>query len=131
MRILHYAGFDILGEQELEAYAVRHPGRVSRLIDAVERFIEIGPGVGSLLYSPTRDGSEAVLGVYLVPPRAILRGVPDMGGVVLVDRSAKLIRLVEVIEEYGGDDDRQWRDLCERAARWATGQETSNVRKGR
>jgi len=54
-----------------------------------------------------------------VPPRAILRGVPDMGAVVLVDHRSRVLRLLEVIEDYGGDDQSQWRELTERADRRA------------
>ena len=128
---MHYNDFDIQGEDELERYSARHPGRVSRLIDAMERFIEVGPEVASRLYPAALDEPEATICVYLVPPRAVLRGVPDMGGMMLADQSARILRLHVVFEEYGGDDDLQWSELTERAGRRAADQEKSHVRQGR
>ena len=120
MHIVHYHGYDIAGEDELEHYATTSPGRLARTIEALEQFIAVGPTVGSCLFPLTLDEPDPALCIYLVPPRAILRGVPDMGAVVLVDQRARVIRLLEIIEDYGGDDHTQWRELTEHAERRAS-----------
>ena len=108
-----YRNFTLLGEELIEEWASTTPFRANRLITALEDFVCGGPATR---VAPS-DPATCTLEVYLTPPRAILRAVPDAAALLLIDRSAKTVELFEVIDDYVELDEQVWLDLVERAER--------------
>jgi hypothetical protein len=104
-----FRNFELDGESLIEAMAKEAPYRCARLVTALEDFIERGAEFGTLV------AGKGELAVYLTPPRAVLRGVPDAAALVLVDHQTRFLEIIEVVEEYGGADGRMWDDLVSRA----------------
>lgn len=49
-----------------------------------------------------------------MPPRYVLRGLPDAAALVLVDRAARAIEIVDIRNSYGGyDEESRWQELKE------------------
>jgi len=53
----------------------------------------------------------------LTPPRSVLRSVPDAAALVLVDRRAQAVEIIEVINDYFEANEQDWLDLVARAER--------------
>ena len=52
-----------------------------------------------------------------MPPRPILRGVADAAALLLVDRRARTVEIIEVINDYFEASEQDWLDLRTRAER--------------
>ena len=106
-----YRNYQLLGEELVAEWARHAPFRVNRLITALEAFVCGGPATRAAPLDPL----DAEIEVYLTPPRHVLRAVPDAGALILVDHTKKIVRLVEVIEDYVEFDEQVWPDLVGRA----------------
>lgn len=52
--------------------------------------------------------------IYLVPPRYVLRGVPDAAALILVNHAVREIEIVDIRNSYGGyDEETQWQEIKE------------------
>jgi hypothetical protein len=107
-----FRNFTLLGEDLIEEWAHRSTFRMNRLITALEDFVCGGPATRVAPSVP-----DPMAEVYLTPPRAVLRSVPDAGAILLVDRQARTVEIIEVIDDYFEASEQDWLDLVERAER--------------
>jgi hypothetical protein len=107
-----YRNYTVLGLELIEEWGASAPFRMNRLITALEDFAGGGPATQA---APDVDEAEAK--IFLVPPRPILRGVADAAALVLVDRRAKTVEIIEVINDYFEASEQDWLDLRTRAER--------------
>ena len=112
-----YRNFSLLGEDLFAGWARLSPFRANRLISALEDFIQSGAGT-QVAPAISSSAPPPDVAVYLAPPRAVLRGVPDMAALVRVDRTQRIVRIVGIIDEYGGVDDQQWLNIVAQAEQW-------------
>jgi hypothetical protein len=107
---MSYGNFRLSGEDRLVPFAEEEPHRCARLVQALETFLERGQHLGTLVLE------KGALAAYLVPPRAVLRGVPDAAALLLIDSDLREIELLEIFPEFGGDDSTSWTELAAQAA---------------
>jgi hypothetical protein len=106
-----FRNFTLLGEELIEKWGHDSPFRMNRLITALEDFVCGGPATRVAPFG------AAETEIYLTPPRSILRSVSDAGALLLVDRRARTVEIIEVIGQYFEADEQDWVDLVERSER--------------
>ena len=111
MRIHEYQVIDRTdteAAEQLKELANSHPHRAARLMDVLEEFVQMDTNSSYRVNSDARGTVE----IYIVPPRYVLRHLPDAAALVRVSHTRREIELVEVMEEYGGfDEDDQWKEI--------------------
>jgi hypothetical protein len=99
----------------LREWLRRRTSRASRLISALEEFVERDLDLSSLATERKRDGRE----IYLEPPRYVLAHMPDAACLIRVDHVPRTIEVVHLKEEYGGiGESQQWNQIRIIAARY-------------
>jgi hypothetical protein len=118
MRINDYALIDPKGSEagkQLSKLASDHPIRAARLVDCLEAFVVADTDLAHGI-------SEGQTVFYLVPPRFVLASIPDAAALVRVDHAKRRVEIVQIIEEYGGVQERvQWAEIVVVARRLGAG----------
>jgi hypothetical protein len=103
--------FKLRGEELIVEWGHKSPFRMNRLITALEDFVCGGPA------TRVAPSAPADTEIYLAPPRSVLRSVPDAAALVLVDRRAETVEIIEVIDDYVEANEQDWLDVVARAER--------------
>jgi hypothetical protein len=85
--------------KQLEHMSNVYPARASRLVIAIEDFIEDDGASGEQMAAGSSQPSEEV---YLVPPTYVLNHLPDAAGLIYVDHAARRIEFIEFFDTCGG-----------------------------
>jgi hypothetical protein len=89
------------------------PIRTGRLISALEEFLRADSHTN---YRVLQDLDKRI-DFCIVPPRYVLRGVPDAAVLVRIDHGATKIDIIQVIGEYGGfGESGQWQQIIKTAS---------------
>jgi hypothetical protein len=86
--------------RQLEMLAYHHPFKAARLIANVEAFVLTDTDLAH------RIVVNGQVEIYFVPPRYILVKEPDAAALIRVDQANRQVRVVRIVEEYGGPDER-------------------------
>lgn len=101
--------------RQLTKWATDHPFRAARLLDCLEAFLAADTDLAEGI-------SEGPAVFYLVPPRFVLASMPDAAALVRVHHTRRRVEIVEIIEEYGGVEEKvQWAEIVLRARKLGPG----------
>lgn len=101
--------------RQLEMLANRHPFRAARLIEKIEAFVKTDTDLAH------RIAVNGQVEIYFVPPRYVLVREPDAAALIRVESAKRQVKVVQIIEEYGGAEERaDWEKITMMAQRAAT-----------
>jgi hypothetical protein len=93
--------------QQLTAMAKRYPQKTSRLLDAVDEFIDDDGLSGTRMATSSNRDEE----VYLAPPASVLSHIPDAAALIHLDHPRKRIECVEIFYPDCGGPGYDWNPI--------------------